>query len=50
MVALVIAIHVPLAIGGMGWMGTYVHIEETVDPEFGGFFCSYMYAINSFVI
>ena len=37
-VALVIALHVPSAFGGMGWMGAHIPVEGTVGPEFGGFF------------
>ena len=49
-VALVIALHVPLAFGDFGWIGVRIPVEETAGPVFGGFFRWYMYAINSFIM
>jgi len=48
-VALVIALHVPLAFGDMGWIGAHIPVEGT-GPAFGGFFRWYIYAINTFVM
>ncbi len=50
-VALVIALHVPIAFGGgIGWLGVRIPVEESVGPFFKGFFTWYMYAINSFIM
>ncbi len=49
-VALVIALHAPMAFGGMGWIGVRIPIEESVGPFFNGFFGWYGYAINSFIM
>ena len=49
-VALVIALHVPMAFGGMGWIGVRIPVEGAVGPVFGGFFAWYSYAINSFIM
>jgi fucose 4-O-acetylase-like acetyltransferase len=50
-VALVIALHVPMAFGeGIGWLGVRIPVEESVGPFFKGFFAWYMYAINSFIM
>ena len=49
-VALVIALHVPIAFGDMGWIGAHIPIKGAVGPAFGGFFRWYMYAINSFIM
>ena len=48
-VALVIALHVPLAFGDMGWIGAHISVKGT-GPAFGGFFRWYIYAINTFVM
>ena len=37
-VALVIALHAPMAFGGMGWIGVRIPVEGAVGPVFGGFF------------
>ena len=38
-VALVIALHVPIAFGGgIGWLGVRIPVEESVGPFFKGFF------------
>jgi len=37
-VALVIALHVPMAFGGMGWIGVRIPVEGAVGPVFGVFF------------
>lgn len=51
MVALVIAIHVPVAFGGeWGWLGIRIPIEEPVSPLLKGFFGWYSYSINSFIM
>ena len=49
-VALVIALHVPLAFGDFGWIGVRIPVEDAVGPVFGGFFRWYIYAINSFIM
>ena len=49
-VALVIAIHVPLAFSEYGWIGVHIPIEGKVGPEFEGFFRWYGYALNSFIM
>ena len=50
MVALVIALHVPVAFFPTGWSGVRVPIEGVVGAGFIGFFNWYIYAINSFII
>lgn len=49
-VALVIALHVPMAFDGIGWIGVRIPVEGTVGPFFKGFFAWYGYAINSFIM
>lgn len=49
-VALVIAIHVPLAFSEYGWIGVHIPIEGKVGPAFEGFFRWYGYALNSFIM
>ena len=49
-VALVIAIHVPMAFGDISWIGVRVPVEGVVGPFFKGFFGWYGYAINSFIM
>ena len=50
-VALVIALHAPMAFGGgWGWLGVHIPVEQTVGPFFKGFVPWYMYAINSFIM
>ena len=49
-VALVIAIHVPMAFLDIGWIGVRVPVEGSVGPFFTGFFRWYGYAINSFIM
>ena len=48
-VALVIAIHVPMAFN-IGWIGVHIPVEGTVGPVFKGFFAWYPIAINSFIM
>jgi hypothetical protein len=48
-VALVIALHVPIAFG-YGWFGTRIPVEESVGPFFKGFFLWYGFTINSFIM
>ena len=49
-VALVIAIHVPMAFFDIGWIGVRVPVEGSVGPFFTGFFRWYGYALNSFIM
>ena len=50
-VALVIALHVPMAFGGgWGWLGVHIPIEGTVGPFFKAFVPWYIYVINSFIM
>ena len=49
-VALVIALHVPMAFGDMSWIGVRIPVEGLVGPFFTGFFGWYGYAINSFIM
>lgn len=49
-VALVIALHVPMAFGDISWIGVRIPVEESVGPFFKGFFLWYNYAINSFIM
>ena len=49
-VALVIAIHVPMAFLDIGWIGVHIPIEGSVGPFFTGFFRWYGYALNSFIM
>ena len=48
-VALVIAIHVPMAFY-VGWIGVHIPVEGSVGPVFGGFFAWYIRSINSFIM
>ena len=48
-VALVIAIHVPMAFS-VGWFGVHIPVENSVGSFFNGFFAWYAYAINSFIM
>ena len=48
-VALVIAIHVPMAFN-VGWIGVHIPVNGTVGPVFRGFFAWYPHAINSFIM
>ena len=48
-VALVIAIHVPMAFS-VGWFGVHIPVETSVGAFFNGFFAWYAYAINSFIM
>ena len=50
MVALVIALHVPIAFFPTGWSGVRIPIEGVVGAGFIGFFNWYIYAINSFIM
>ena len=50
MVALVIALHVPVAFFLTGWSGVRIPIEGVVGAGFIGFFNWYIYAINSFIM
>lgn len=50
MVALVIALHVPVAFFPTGWSGVRIPIEGLVGAGFIGFFNWYIYAINSFIM
>ena len=50
MVALVIAIHVPVAFFPSGWSGVHISVQELAGSEFVGFFNWYIYAINSFIM
>ena len=49
-VALVIAIHVPMAFFDIGWIGVHIPVEGSVGPFFTGFFRWYGYALNSFIM
>ena len=49
-VALVIAIHVPVAFFDIGWIGVHIPVEGSVGPFFTGFFRWYGYALNSFIM
>ena len=49
-VALVIALHVPMAFWDISWIGVLIPVEGTVGPFFLGFFRWYAYAINSFIM
>ncbi len=49
-VALVIALHVPMAFGDISWIGVCIPVEESVGPFFKGFFLWYSHAINSFIM
>ena len=49
-VALVIAIHVPMAFFDIGWIGVRIPVEGSVGPFFTGFFRWYGYALNSFIM
>lgn len=49
-VALVIAIHVPMAFGDSSWSGVRIPVEDSVGPFFKGFFPWYGRAINSFIM
>ena len=49
-VALVIAIHVPMAFGDSSWSGVRIPVEDSVGPLFKGFFPWYRSAINSFIM
>ena len=49
-VALVIAIHVPMAFFDIGWIGVRVPVEGSLGPFFTGFFRWYGYALNSFIM
>ena len=48
-VALVIAIHVPMAFS-VGWIGIKIPVEGAIGPVFKGFFAWYSIAINSFIM
>ena len=48
-VALVIAIHVPIAFS-VDWFGVHIPVEQSIGPFFKGFFAWYSYAINSFIM
>ena len=47
MIALVIAVHVPMAFG-MSWMGVRIPLEATASPFFGGVAIWFGYFCNSF--
>ena len=49
-VALVIAIHVPMAFGDSSWSGVRIPVEDSVGPFFKGFIPWYISAINSFIM
>ena len=49
-VAFVIAIHVPMAFGGIGWSGVRIPVEESISSFTIGFFRWYSYALNSFIM
>ena len=49
-IALVIALHVPMAFGDISWIGVRIPVEDSVGPFFKGFFRWYDYAINSFIM
>lgn len=49
-VAFVIAIHVPMAFGGIGWSGVRIPVEESISSFAIGFFRWYSYALNSFIM
>ena len=49
-VALVIAIHVPMAFADISWIGFCIPVEGINGPFFTRFFRWYGYTINSFII
>ena len=48
MIALVIAVHVPMAFGGISWMGVRIPIEGVSDPLFGTAYRFFVYICQTF--